>query len=119
MIWITARDFRGWACSECEWNCPVPTLLSDPEAKSAYDRLSSAKFRKHNCAENLPRTKSADLPSVRERMRRLVVGGYKPKDAIEVVLQELRMEFRDDPNVVESAKAEAEDFLRQVREGLV
>ena len=28
--------------------------------------------------------------------RTSVVGGYKPK-AIEVVLQELRMEFRDDP----------------------
>jgi hypothetical protein len=119
MIWITALDFRGWACSECEWNCPVPTLLTDPEAKSAYDRLSSAKFRGHDCAEHFPQMRSADPPSIRERMRRLVVRGYKPKDAIEIVLQEVRMEYRDAPKAVESAKAEAEDFLRQVREGLV
>ena len=52
-------------------------------------------------------------------MRRLVVHGYKPKDAIEVVLQEVRMESDDDRKAIESAEAEAEDLLRQVRDGLV
>ena len=47
MIWITSSAFHGWGCSECQWNAPVPTLLSDPEAKSAYDRLSSGKFSAH------------------------------------------------------------------------
>jgi uncharacterized protein YoaH (UPF0181 family) len=63
--------------------------------------------------------KSGDAPSIRERMRRLVVQGYKPKDAIEVVLQEVRMESDDDRKAIEAAEAEAEDFLRQVRDGLV
>lgn len=119
MIWMTGLDFRGWACSECQWNYAVPTLLADPAAKSAYDRLSSAKFREHNCTEHFPRMKSSTPPSIRERMRRLVLQGYKPKDAIEVVLQEVGLESRDDPKVLESAKAEAKDFLRQVRDGLV
>jgi len=117
-VWIATRTFRGWTCSDCGWNYPVPTLLTDPEAKSAYDRLSLAKFREHKCVESPTRIESP-LPSITERIRRLVGRGYKPKDAIELVLQEVQLEARDSPGAIESAKAEAQDFLRRMREGII
>ena len=118
-IWITVANFRGWGCSECDWNYPVPTLLSEREAMSAYDRLSLAKFRDHECAEHPPRRASATAPSITERIRRLAARGYKPKDAIDLVLQEVQLEFRDTPEVLQAAHEEAEEFLRRVRKGII
>ena len=46
LIWME-NDVNGWACSNCLWRFPVPTLLSGQEAKGAYDRLAAAKFRQH------------------------------------------------------------------------
>ena len=119
MIWITSSSFHGWACSECLWNAPLPTLLSDPEAKSAYDRLSSAKFSAHDCTAFLPRVKSAEPLSFTERMRKLVGQGFKPKDAAEIVLQEVDLEHRGNAKIMEQARTDAQDFLRRVREGLI
>ncbi len=31
LIWIES-DVNGWACSNCRWSFPVPTLLSGEEA---------------------------------------------------------------------------------------
>lgn len=42
-------DANGWACSNCRWRFPVPTLLSGEEAMAAYDRLAAVKFREHKC----------------------------------------------------------------------
>ena len=86
---------------------------------SAYDRLSLAKFRDHECAEHPPRRASATAPSITERIRRLAARGYKPKDAIDLVLQEVQLEFRDTPEVLQAAHEEAEEFLRRVREGII
>jgi uncharacterized protein YoaH (UPF0181 family) len=118
-IWITSRSFQGWGCSDCGWSYAVPTLLSDPEAKSAYDRLALAKFREHTCVEHPARPELGALPSVTERIRKLAASGYKPKDAIELVLQEVQIEFREKPERIEAAQAEAQDFLRRMREGIV
>lgn len=119
MVWITAENYRGWGCSECEWNMPVPTLLTDPEAKSAFDRLSAGKFKEHACSDYLSRLKTSDAPSFTERMRKLVHQGFKPKDAAELVLQEVHLEYRDNPKVLAQAKSDAEDFLRRVRDGVI
>ena len=119
MIWITSSAFHGWGCSECQWNAPVPTFLSDPEAKSAYDRLSSGKFSAHDCGAFLARFQSAEPLSFTERMRKLVKQGFKPKDAAEIVLQEVDLEHRGDAKMMEQAWADAQDFLRRVREGLI
>lgn len=119
MVWITAEGFRGWGCSDCEWNSPLPTLLTDPEAKSAFDRLAAAKFKEHDCSGFLARLKSGDSPTFTERMRKLVRQGFKPKDAIDLVLQEVQLEYRDNPKVLAQAKADAEDFLRRVRDGVI
>ena len=119
MVWINAEAFRGWGCSDCEWNSAVPTLLTDPEAKSAFDRLAASKFKEHQCSEFRSRLKSAEPLSFTERMRKLVAQGFKPKDAVEIVMQEVRLEYRDNPRVLAQAKADAEDFLRRLRDGFI
>lgn len=119
MVWITSRGFRGWSCSECGWNYAVPTLLSEAEAKSAFDRLALSKFRGHDCAEHAGRLEYSGSPSVTERIRKLVASGYKPKDAVDIVVQEVGLEFRDKPDVIDEAQSEAQEFLRRMREGIV
>jgi len=115
MVWIADPDFHGWICSDCEWNSAIPTLLEDPEARSAFDRLASGEFRGHKCAEHPARNASNRPASLTERMRTLVKRGYKPKDAAELVLQEISLEFREQKGIVKQAEAEAVEFLRRVR----
>lgn len=54
-----------------------------------------------------------------ERARRLVKVGYKPKDAAALALDEVSLEHRNDAKVMSRARAEADEFLRKVREGLI
>ncbi len=119
MMWIADPDFHGWICSDCEWNSAIPTLLEDPEARSAFDRLASGKFRGHNCADHPARNASNRPASLTERMRILVKRGYKPKDAAELVLQEISLEFREQKGILKQAETEAVEFLRRVREGII
>ena len=117
MTWITDQGAPGWACSQCAWRYPIPTLLTDPEAKEAYDRLASTKFQEHDCTENPRRAKTTDCETFMARMRDLVMRGFKPKDAAELVLQEVMLEHRNDPEILKQARAEAEEFLRRIRAG--
>jgi hypothetical protein len=95
-------------------------LLSDVDARNAYDRLAAAKFREHVCAEHLARLGMIeDDESFTSRIRKLVSQGFKPKDAVELFLQEAALEFRNEPKTLARAKAEGEDFLRRVRAGLI
>ena len=118
MTWMSSTQFQGWICSYCEWNYPLPTLLTEPQAKTAYDRLATGKFREHACENYLSRLKSTEL-SFTERIRKLVSQGFKPKDAVEILLQEVELEYHKEPNVLEQARTEAQDFLRRLREGLL
>ncbi len=119
LSWIEHADFRGWICTLCEWNSPLPTLLSDPEAKVAYDRLAEGKFRQHLCQDYAPRSQSAALASFAPRLKKLVAQGFKPKDAVEILLQEVELESRGDPRVMQRARDDGDDFLRRVRLGLL
>lgn len=119
LTWTSSRSFQGWTCSACEWNYPLPTLLSDADAKTAYDRLAAAKFKEHKCADHLARLSTADNESFTPRIRKLVTQGFKPKDAVELLLQEVALEYRNQPKVLEQAKADGEDFLRRVKAGLI
>jgi len=92
MTWVSS-GFEGWTCSRCEWNYPLPTLLNDPEARTAYDRLASANFRKHVCESYLSRLKSGEPASFAERMH--------------------------EPKILEQVRKEGEDFLRRIRLGLI
>jgi len=119
LLWTVELAFQGWTCSQCEWNYPLPTLLSDPEAKTAYDRLAAAKFRDHNCADHRVRLNSPGAESFTARIRNMVAHGFKPKDAVELFLQEIVIEYPNQPKILAQAKAEGEDFLRRLRAGLI
>jgi len=45
--------------------------------------------------------------------------GFKPKDAVEITLQEIMFEHGRDPKIIEKARLDANDFLRRVKEGLI
>jgi hypothetical protein len=119
LAWVSEPSFHGWTCSHCDWNYPLPTLLNDPEAKTAYDRLATGKFRQHACSDHAPRLTPVDSRSFTVRIRKLVLQGFKPRDAVELFLQEVSLEFRDQPKTLEQARADGEDFLRRVRAGLI
>jgi hypothetical protein len=123
LIWMES-DVNGWACSNCHWRFPVPTLLSGEEAKGAYDRLAAAKFRVHACEEAADRSAAthkpqADANEFGERARTLIKRGYRPKVAVELALQEAEIEHGKDLKYMEKARADAEDFLERVRRGLI
>jgi hypothetical protein len=119
LTWVSDQHFQGWACSQCEWIYPIPTLLADPEAKSAFDRLASARFAGHDCTEHDKRVRQVDSEGFAERARKLVTRGFKPKDAADITLQEIMLEHRNEPGIEKRARADAEDFLRRVKDGLI
>ncbi|MGC2446047.1 MAG: hypothetical protein WA477_00275 [Candidatus Sulfotelmatobacter sp.] len=119
LIWTSHRTFQGWTCSQCEWNYPLPTLLTDADAKTAYDRLAAAKFKDHKCTEHLSRLGPAMDDGFASRIRKLISQGFKPKDAVELMLQEVALEYRGEPKVIEKAKSEGEDFLRRMKAGVI
>ena len=89
------------------------------EARTAYDRLGKGKFREHKCADHLTRLGVPDQESFTPRIRKLVSQGFKPKDAVELFLQEIALEYRNQPKTLAQAKADGEDFLRRVKAGLI
>lgn len=124
LIWMES-DVNGWACSNCPWRFPVPTLLSGEEAKGAYDRLAAAKFRQHTCeaatrfSAVMPAAKRDGDSAFTERARALIKRGFRPKVAVELALQEMEIEHGNNPKIMEKARADGEDFLQRVRKGLI
>jgi len=121
LVWVQSNAEPGWACSSCQWKFPVPTFLAGEDAKNAYDRLAASKFREHTCeAKTSPTAPKPNAgPTFADRARKLIKAGYKPKDAVELVTQEIVLEHRDDPAAVEQAQTDAENFLLQIRKGLI
>ncbi|HUM04452.1 MAG TPA: hypothetical protein VLT90_03265 [Terriglobales bacterium] len=122
LIWIEDPSHPGWACSNCSWKYPVPTFLSDPEARRAYDRLAAAQFREHSCQPAFPPKPVEDTsnePTFVSRVMKLIKVGYKPKDAVDIAIDEIGLEYRNDPKVMAKAHADAKDFLQRVREGRI
>jgi hypothetical protein len=50
---------------------------------------------------------------------KLVKVGYKPKDAVDIALDEIGLEHRNDPKVMSKARQDAQDFLQKVKEGRI
>lgn len=124
LIWKDAAPDAGWACSSCNWSFPLPTLLTDPEARRAYDRLAASKFREHECQTTFHTRLEDSAPQpadigVGERARVLVMRGYKPKDAVELVLQEMALEYTGHASIMERARKEGQEFLDKIRRGLI
>src|SRR5438034_6336976 len=118
LTWVSDKHLTGWSCSECGWTFPLPSLLSDPEAKKAYDRLASAKFQRHDCATHQP-VASLNPESFITRAKGLVMRGFKPKDAAEITAKEIMFENHDDLDIARKVQIEVNDFLRRVKEGLI
>jgi hypothetical protein len=119
LTWVSHQRLTGWACSQCGWTFPVPAMLTDKEAKSAYDRLAASKFQDHDCSVHGEPAVLVDSESFAARARKLVTRGFKPKDAAQITLQEITFENRNDPKAASKAQADAEDFLRRVKDGLI
>jgi hypothetical protein len=119
LTWVSDHRLQGWSCSQCGWTCPLPSLLKDDEAKAAFDRLAARKFQDHNCGDHGSRASAMDGDSFADRARKLVVRGFKPKDAAEITLQEIVFESRNDPSIAARAAADAEDFIKRVKEGRI
>jgi hypothetical protein len=119
LTWVSHQRLTGWACSQCGWTFPVPAMLTDQEAKSAYDRLAASKFQDHDCSVHGEPAALVDSESFAARARKLVTRGFKPKDAAQITLQEITFENRNDPKAASKAQADAEDFLRRVKDGLI
>jgi len=85
--------------------------------------LAALKFDEHVCETPLPRgpeiENTSTEPTLTDRVMKLVKVGYKPKDAVQIALDEVALEHRKDPDVMTRAHAEAEEFLRKVREGRI
>ena len=102
-----------------------PRCSAEKRPRAAYDRLAAAKFRQHTCdaatgfsSTSLEAKRNIDS-AFTERARTLIKRGYKPKVAVELVLQETEIEHGNDPKFMEKARADAEDFLQRVRTGLI
>ncbi|HTS07564.1 MAG TPA: hypothetical protein VMP68_18445 [Candidatus Eisenbacteria bacterium] len=119
LLWTSRGTFQGWTCTQCEWNYPVPELLTDADAKTAFDRLAASKFKDHKCSDHAARLVPAIDEGFTSKIRQLISQGFKPKDAVELMLQEVALEYRGQAKVLEQAKAEGEDFLRRMRAGVI
>ncbi|HSZ60931.1 MAG TPA: hypothetical protein VK828_04000 [Terriglobales bacterium] len=114
---------KGWACSECAWKDPIPTLLSEGEARSAYDRLAAVKFREHTClntgfsAQRQSEPIATDANAFADRARALIKRGYTPKIAVDLVLHELEIEYGGHSPKMDQARVNAGDFLRMLKQG--
>jgi hypothetical protein len=119
ITWVSDHRLQGWSCSQCGWTSPLPSLLSDDEARAAFDRLATRKFQQHECGDYGSRASAMEGDSFTERARKLIVRGFKPKDAAEITLQEIVFESRNDPDIAARAAAEAQNFMKRVKDGLI
>jgi hypothetical protein len=49
----------------------------------------------------------------------LIMRGIKPKDAVEIMFEEVVLERGKNPKAMEKARADADEFLRRIREGRI
>ena len=117
--WVSSDSTQGWACSQCSWIFNTPQLLSDPEAKAAYDRLANSKFQTHKCEEHGMQAELIEQDDFMTRARNLVKRGFKPRDAADITMQEILLEYGDDAKRAERTRLAAEEFLRRVKSGMM
>src|SRR5205809_8022310 len=114
LTWVSDKNLTGWTCSACDWTFPLPSLLGDPEAKKAYDRLALAKFQRHDCATHQP-VASLKHASFITRAKGLVMRRFKPTDAAEITAKEIMFENHDDPDIARKVQLEVNDFPSRVK----
>ena len=98
--------------------------IRDHPETGAYDRATEAKVREHQRERE---TRSAQEQAIHraadtafaDRARMLIKRGYAPKVAVELVLHEMEFEQGNNSRAMEKARADAEDFLRRARQGII
>ena len=122
LIW-TEGNAIGWSCSNCQWRFVLTTQLSGEKAVGTNDRLAAARFHEHTCEPpvtgSATATKRDANSSFIDRARMLILRGYKPKHAVELVLQEMAIELGSHSETMEKERAAAEEFLSRIRLGLI
>ena len=86
-----------------------PSITEQPKAMAAAAG-SHASF---------PAARQEVGASFADRAGLLIRKGYKPKDAVELVLQDIALEYRNDPSIMKRGHTDAEDFLLKIRKGLI
>jgi hypothetical protein len=124
LIWIEG-DANGWACSNCGWKFPRPNTAYCRGSEGCLRPPSRCEVCEHKCeaepsvsATKREIKRNADT-TFEERVRVLIKRGYRPKVAVELVLQEVEITHGNDPRFMERARADAEDFFLRVRKGLI
>lgn len=89
----------------------------------AYELRGGGKTREQRHSESVSLLKQeaerkADA-AFADRARTLIKRGYKPKVAIDLVLQELEIESGNNPATMQKARASAEDFLLKLSRGQI
>jgi len=97
--------------TEPSWTEPAKNAAEQPRAFAA-----AAGAGAQNSVAPARRPVSSDFP---ERAGKLIKAGYKPKDAVELVLQDTALECRNDPRVMEQERRNAEEFLQKIRSGTI
>jgi hypothetical protein len=97
----------------------TPDLLSDPDAKAAYDRLANSKFQSHKCQDYGLRAELVEEEDFMTRAHNLVKRGFKPRDAADIVMQEILLEYGEDGPRAARTRLASEEFLRRVKSGII
>ena len=99
--------------------------IRDHAEIGADDSTTEAKLREYRReAETRPSTREQEAQrgadtAFADRARMLLKQGYTPKVAVELVLHEMEFEQGNNSSAMEKARADAEDFLRTVRRGII
>ena len=120
LIWTSNHSFQAGPVPGANGIPQSPRCLTIPRPRPRLTVWRRLNLAITNAPDQLSRIGSADdADSFTPRIRKLVTQGFKPKDAVELFLQEVALEYRNQPKVLAQAKADGEDFLRRVRAGLI
>src|ERR1700694_4492071 len=93
--------------------------LKRSRSKNCLRPASLGQLSQHPCADPPSPPCPEAGKNFAAHIRKLVAQGFKPKDAVEIFLQEVMLEHRNEPKVLEQARTAGDDFLRRVRNGLL
>ena len=103
----------------------IRLAVRDHPEMGAYGRPADARIHEHRReAETKPSAQKPELPrasdtAFADRARMLIKRGYTPKVAVELVLHEMEFEQGNNSSAMEKVRADAEEFLRKTRRGLI
>jgi Asp-tRNA(Asn)/Glu-tRNA(Gln) amidotransferase A subunit family amidase len=95
-----------------------PEIGGDEHATEAKSREYQRDGETRRSEQEQATQRAADA-AFADRARMLIKRGYTPKVAVELILHEMEFEQGNNSRAMEKARADAEDFLRRARQGLI